>query len=111
DVQICMMNARCIALIAQSRENWAPAGDNLFLDLDLTPENLPVGQRLKVGSAVIEITAEPHLGCGSFARRYGAEAVSFVNDDRGRSLRLRGVYARVIVNGVVSVGDEVSKVS
>ena len=109
DVQICMMNARCIDAIAQSRDNWSPAGDNFFLDLDLSPENLPVGQRLGIGTAVIEITAEPHLGCGSFARRYGPDAVKFGNDEYGKSKRLRGVYARVVQDGRVSVGDTVSK--
>ena len=66
DVQICIMNARCIALIAQERGNWAPAGDNLFIDLDLTPDNTPPGTRLAIGTAVIEITDTPHNGCDSF---------------------------------------------
>jgi MOSC domain-containing protein YiiM len=110
DVQICIMNARCIALIAQERGNWAPAGDNLFIDMDLTPENLPAGQRLAVGSAVIEITAVPHAGCQAFINRYGRDACVFVNTGEGKRLRLRGIYARVVKDGEIAVGDRVTKV-
>lgn len=110
DVQICIMNARCIALIAAERSNWPPAGDNLFIDLDLTPENLPAGQRLAIGTAVVEITSEPHTGCANFVRRYGRDATKFVNTGDGRRLRLRGIYARVVQDGRVSIGDKVAKV-
>ena len=109
DVQICIMNARCIGLIAQERANWAPAGDNLFVDLDLSPDNLPSGQRLTVGSAVIEITDTPHLGCAKFVERYGRDACAFVNGRLGKSHRLRGVYARVVRDGTLTVGDSVRK--
>ena len=110
DVQICIMNARCIELIARQRERWPLAGDNLFIDLDLRPENLPPGQRLRIGTAVIEITDVSHNGCASFAGHYGRSAVVFVNARKGRSLRLRGVYARVVEDGRVTVGDRVVKV-
>jgi MOSC domain-containing protein YiiM len=111
DVQICIMNARCISLIAQERERWALAGDNLLIDLDLRPETLPPGQRLRIRSAIIEITDVPHNGCASFVERYGRAAVVFVNGPKGKALRLRGVYARVVQDGRVSVGDRVVKVS
>jgi MOSC domain-containing protein YiiM len=110
DVQICIMNARCIGLIAGERSNWPPAGDNFFIDLDLTRENLPVGQRLAIGSAVIEVTSEPHTGCANFVKRYGRDATKFVNTGDGRKLRLRGIYARVVQDGRASVGDAVKKV-
>ena len=109
DVQICIMNARCIALIAQERGNWAPAGDNLFIDLDLTPGNTPPGTRLAIGTAVLEITDTPHNGCDSFIRRYGRDACLFVNTGEGKRLRLRGIYGRVVQDGRVSVGDVVRK--
>ena len=111
DVQICIMNARCIALLARQRERWALAGDNLLIDLDLRPENLPPGQRLRIGTAVIEITAVKHAGCASFAERYGQSAVVFVNARKGSALRLRGVYARVVEDGRVTAGDHVVKVT
>jgi MOSC domain-containing protein YiiM len=111
DVQICIMNARCIDLIAQERSNWSPAGDNLFVDMDLARANLPAGSRLAIGSAVIEITDIPHDGCGVFARRYGRDARQFVNSAVGKQNRLRGVYARVVQDGEIAVGYRVIKLS
>ena len=111
DVQICIMNARCIQLIAQERANWPPAGDNLFIDMDLTPQNLPPGTRLGIVSAVLEITDTPHTGCAAFIERYGRDACVFVNTGEGRCLRLRGIYGRVVQDGRVSVGDAVTKLA
>ncbi len=109
DVQICIMNARCIAHIAGARDRWALAGDNLFIDMDLRPENLPAGQRLRIGGATIEITDTPHAACKSFAEHYGQSAAVFVNARKGSALRLRGVYARVLEDGRVAAGDRVVK--
>lgn len=111
DVQVCIMNARAIRLIAGERENWAPAGDNLFLDMDLSPENLPPGTRLRLGAAELEITATPHNGCDQFIARFGRDACVFVNTSAGKANRLRGVYARVVRDGEVAVGDLATKVS
>lgn len=110
DVQICIMNARCIAHIAGERANWPPAGDNLFLDLDLGHDNLPAGQRLALGTAQIEITEIPHTGCDQFIAQYGRDACVFVNTGPGKRNRLRGVYARVVRDGRISVGDRVRKI-
>lgn len=110
DVQICMMNARCIALVAGERARWPLAGDNLYIDMDMSPENLPTGQKLSVGSAVIQITDAPHAACASFIERYGRDAAVFVNVGPGKANRLRGIYARVVQDGRVSVGDAVVKV-
>jgi MOSC domain-containing protein YiiM len=109
DTQINVMGARAIALIAQDPARWALAGDQLFLDMDLAEENLPAGTRLQIGSAVIEVTAEPHTGCGTFVERFGADAMKFVNSPVGRALRLRGLNARVVQPGVVRVGDRARK--
>ena len=111
DVQICIMPARAIRAIAGERENWAPAGDNLFIDMDLTPGNVPPGTRLAMGSVVLEITAEPHNGCQSFIDRYGRDACIFVNTGAGREMRLRGIYGRVVRDGRVKVGDTVRKLA
>ena len=104
------MNARCIDLVAVERSNWPPAGDNLFVDMDLRPGNLPPGQRLQVGSAVIEITDTPHKGCDKFVERYGRDATVFVNTAGGRDNRLRGIYARVVQDGRIAVGDRFKKI-
>ncbi len=111
NVQICLMNARCIALIAQTRENWPIAGDNFFIDMDLTPANTPPGQRLAMGTAIIEVSDTPHNGCERFIERYGRDACVFVNTGEGKRLRLRGVYARVVQDGVVTTNDRVRKIT
>ena len=101
--------ARAIALVAQSTDRWALAGDQLYIDLDLSTDNLPPGTRLRLGSAVIEVTAQPHTGCGKFAARFGTEAAKFVNSPEGKKLRLRGLNAKVVAPGVIRVGDMARK--
>lgn len=108
--QVSLMNARLLRLIAVDDQRMALAGDNLIIDLDLSQANLPVGQKLAVGEAVIQITDKAHTGCGKFSSRFGVDAVRFVNAKEHRSLRLRGLYARVLKAGTVRVGDLVRKV-
>ena len=110
DVQVTLMNSRCIALLAQERARWPLAGDQLYVDLDLTAENLPTGQRLAIGSAVLEITATPHTGCGQFTERFGPDASRLLNSETGKRLRLRGIYARVVQDGRVKTGDTIVKI-
>jgi hypothetical protein len=109
DMQLNLMNSRVVALVAQDRGRWPLAGDQLYLDLDLSSDNLLPGTRLALGSAVIEITAEPHTGCQKFVARFGLEAMQFVNSPLGRQLHLRGVNAKVVQPGVIRVGDVVQK--
>jgi MOSC domain-containing protein YiiM len=104
------MNARTIALLAQTRDRWALAGDQLFIDFDLSEDNLPPGTRLALGSSVIEVTAQPHTGCAKFVERFGADAMHFVNSPTGKSLRLRGLNAKVVRAGRIRVGDTVTKI-
>jgi len=110
DMQLNIMNARVIALVAQERERWHLAGDQLFMDLDLSSGNLPPGTRLAVGSAVIEVTDQPHTGCQKFVSRFGLEAMQFVNSPVGRELNLRGINARVVKPGTIRVRDVARKV-
>ncbi len=109
DMQLNLMNARVAALVAQDPSRWALAGDQLFVDLDLSDANLPPGTRLALGSAVIEVTAEPHTGCGKFLSRFGVDAMTFVNSPLGRELHLRGINARVVEGGRIRVGDVARK--
>ena len=109
DTQLTLMNIRVLELLAAPTE-WPQAGDNLLVELDLSVANLPVGQRLRIGEAVLEISAEPHTGCAKFTRRFGPEAVKFVNSPEGRSLRLRGVNASVWSPGRIRVGDLIEKI-
>jgi len=107
--QITLMNARTVALLAQSEDRWTLAGDQLYVDMDLSDENLSAGTRLALGSAVVEVTDEPHTGCKKFAMRYGTDATKFVNSREGKRLHLRGINARVIQAGTIQVGDVVKK--
>lgn len=111
DMQLNIMNARATALVAQSKERWQLAGDQLYLDMDLSEENLPPGTRLAIGSAVIEVTPIPHNGCKKFVARFGLDAMKFVNSPVGKQLHLRGINARVVQEGVIRVGDIARKLT
>ncbi len=109
DAQVALMNARVVAAVAGDHSRWPLAGDQFYVDLDLNVRNLPPKTRLRLGSAVVEVTAKPHRGCAKFAERFGADALRFVNLDSGPELRLRGVYVRVVEPGTVRLDDVVSK--
>jgi hypothetical protein len=109
-MQLNVMNSRVIALVAQLKERWPLAGDQLFIDMDLSLENLPPGAQLALGSAVIEVTPQPHTGCKKFVGRFGLDAMKFVNSTVGRQLSLRGINAKVVYPGLICVGDLVKKV-
>jgi hypothetical protein len=109
DMQLNVMNARVIALVAREKDRWPLAGDQLFVDMDLSQENMPPGTRLALGSAVIEVTDQPHTGCKKFEARFGLDALKLVNSPLGRQLQLRGLNARVTQPGMIRVGDLVKK--
>jgi MOSC domain-containing protein YiiM len=110
DMQITLMNSRAIALIAGGKDRWPLAGDQLYVDLDLSAENLPVGTRLAIGMAVVKVSAQPHTGCAKFVARFGLDAQKFVNSPEGKQLHLRGINAKVIQSGTIQVGDLVRKI-
>jgi MOSC domain-containing protein YiiM len=111
EMQLNVMNSRMAELVAVDRSRRALAGDQLYVDLDLSEDNLPAGTRLALGTAVIEVTPRPHLGCDKFVARFGADAMRLVNSPLGRRLRLRGLNARVVVAGTVRPGDVVRKLA
>jgi hypothetical protein len=110
DMQLNIMNSRVAALLAQDKNRWQLAGDQLYIDMDITIENLPPGTRLSLGTAIIEVTAEPHTGCNKFSARFGQDAIKFVNSPERKSLRLRGLNARIIQSGTIHVGDVIKKI-
>ncbi len=107
--QLTLMNARVAALVAGSTDRWQLAGDQLYVDLDLSCDNLPPGSRLAVGSAIVEVSDQPHRGCKKFAERFGLGALEFVNSEVGRQLNLRGINAKVVRTGTVRSGDLIEK--
>jgi hypothetical protein len=110
DMQLNIINARAIALMCPDPQRRALAGDQLHVDLDLSMDNLPAGTRLEIGSAVIEITDQPHTGCAKFAARFGADALRFVNVGAGQELRMRGINAKVVQPGTIRRGDTIAVV-
>ena len=110
--QVMVVGSRAAAIFSGSgnHADWALAGDQLYVDLDLSHANLPPGTRLAIGSAVVlEVTDEPHLGCGKFVRRFGVDAMKVVNSPQGRKLRLRGLGTRVVAGGEIRSGDRITK--
>jgi len=109
--QITIMNARVITVLAGGKDRWPLAGDQLFIDFDLSTSNIPPGTRIQIGSAVLEVTASPHRGCQKFTARFGGHATAFVNSTAGVELNLRGINARVVQDGAIRVGDSVRKLA
>ena len=107
--QVTVMNARIAELVADGTGRMPLAGDQLFVDFDISVDNLPAGSLLAVGQAMLRVSEEPHLGCAKFVERFGREAMRFVNSRTGRKLRLRGMNTRVVLPGTVRVGDLVTK--
>ena len=109
DMQITMMNSRVAALVAQSKDRWPLAGDQLFVDLDLSKVNVPPGTRISVGAAILEVTNQPHTGCEKFAARFGIDALKLISSPIGRELQLRGINLKVVHGGEIRPGDAVKK--
>lgn len=110
EMQLNIMNSRVIDLIAETKQDWPLAGDQLYVDMDLSKENLPAGTRLSLGNAEVEVTAEPHLGCKKFSDRFGRTATLFVNSDFGKAHCFRGICAKVVKQGEIQLGDKLTKI-
>ena len=107
--QLTLIGTRALAAIEPDRARWPLAGDQLYVDLDLSIDNLPPGTRLAIGSATIEVSETPHTGCSKFSARFGGDAQRWVNSEFGRAHRLRGLNARIVEAGTVRVGDRIRK--
>ena len=111
DAQLTIINSRLVDAVSGSKSRWELAGDQLAVDIDLSHDNLPVGSRLQIGSAIVELTAEPHTGCVKFASRFGNAALRFVSGPVAMQQRRRGANAKIIESGTIRVGDVVTKVA
>jgi MOSC domain len=109
DAQLTIMNSRVADAVAVSRERWPLAGDQIYVDMDISKENLPAGSRIQVGEAVVEISEVPHTGCPKFAERFGKDALRFANVGIGKENRFRGVNAFVVEGGSLKTGDRITK--
>ena len=110
DAQITVMRSDVASLIANGQP-LSLFGDNLLVDLDLSVANLPTGSRLRLGSALLEVTPEPHTGCLKFRQRFGGDALRFTAERRFRDLRLRGIYVKTVEVGEIAWGDSIEVLS
>lgn len=111
DAQLTIINTRLVDAVSGSKTRWELAGDQLVVDIDLSHDNLPVGSRLRIGSAIVELTAEPHTGCVKFASRFGNAALRFVSGPVAMQQRRRGANAKIIKSGTIHVGDNATKIA
>lgn len=107
--QVALINSRILRAIEPDHDKALLAGDQMFVDFDLSERNLPVGSHIQVGNAVLEITDEPHPGCAKFTKRFGKEAYQWTHQHPEE--RRRGAYSRVVRGGSVRKGDKIIKLS
>jgi hypothetical protein len=107
EAQVTVMNSRAALLVSGTPQRMSLAGDQVYVDLDLSIDNLPTGTVLDFGDAALEVTAAPHTGCAKFSARFGVDALRLTATPEGRSLRLRGINTRVLRGGVIRVGGTV----
>lgn len=110
DAQLTLMNCRVADLVSGGRDRWSLAGDQLYVDFNISRDNLPIGSHVQIGEAVVEVTAEPHPGCKKFVERFGMDAMTFVNSPEGKQMCLRGINTRIIKAGTIRVGDRLTKI-
>ena len=108
--QVTLMSVRMLEALTPDRERWLLAGDQLLVDFDLSESNLPAGQRLQIGSVILEVSALPHTGCAKFTERFGEGAIRAVSSPEGRAARRRGVNVRVIQGGTLTLSDTITKI-
>lgn len=109
DSQVTLISTRVLRAIEPDADRWPLAGDQLYVDLDLSTDTLPPGSRLAIGSALLEVSKQPHTGCAKFSARFGSDALRWINSPVGRDLRMRGMNARVVRGGTVRAGDAVRR--
>jgi MOSC domain-containing protein YiiM len=110
EAQLTLISTRVLQAIEPDRERWPLAGDQLYVDFNLSQESLPAGSRLAIGSAIIQVSETPHTGCAKFSARFGSDALRWINSPIGRAHRMRGLNARIVEGGTIRTGDVVRRV-
>jgi MOSC domain-containing protein YiiM len=94
-------------LVWRDRAGQLHPGDTFVTDLDTSEANLPEGQLLAVGTAVLRVSGVFNDGCAKWKVRYGEAAYAWVRAAEHRHLRLRGILCSVEADGMIRLGDKV----
>lgn len=106
-IQVSILPRRVMDLCWRDRDTTVHPGDTMVADLDMSEANLPAGTRLRVGSAVLEVSDKFNTGCAKWRDRYGADSLAWINHKPNRPLRLRGVLCRIVQDGVINASDQI----
>ena len=108
-IQVCIMGSRLLELVRREGADSMYPGDNVIADMDFSEANLPVGQHLQLGTAIIEVSDVFNSACSKWQQRYGADALTWINLPENKPHRLRGILARVVRAGEVHLTDSIRK--
>jgi len=108
-IQVSILGRRVLDLVWRDRENTPHPGDTMIADMDMSEANLPAGQHLSIGSAVLEVSDLFNEACVKWKVRYGAYARAWITLPDNRPLRLRGILCRIVKDGIVRNGDVITK--
>lgn len=108
-IQVSILSRRVLDLIWRDRDTVLHPGDTFIVDMDLSEANLPVGQLLQVGTAVLRVSEVFNDGCVKWKARYGADAKDWITAPGHPQLRLRGVLCSIEQGGELANGDRIQK--
>jgi hypothetical protein len=109
-IQVSILQQRVLDLVWRDRENTVHPGDTFIADMDLSEANLPVGQVLEIGEAVLKVSEVFNDGCVKWKARYGREAKDWITMPGHPELRLRGVLCSIERDGIIREGDILRKI-
>ena len=109
-IQVCVISRRVLDLVWRDREATPHPGDTFVVDMDLSEANLPAGQLLRAGSAVLRVSEVFNDACVKWKVRYGEAAKDWVTAPGHPALRLRGILCSVERDGRIRNGDRLSKI-
>jgi len=109
-IQISILQKRVLDLVWRDRSSVIHPGDSFIVDMELSEANLPVGQLLRVGTAVLQVSDVFNDGCVKWKVRYGEAAKDWIVAPGHRELRLRGVLCSIVKDGEMKAGDQLTKI-